>query len=252
MKFKQAVDAANARRSSINTSLLSRIRNGNLKQVSENPGALVDALVFSDGKVSAPYARSVLSKLPEADRESVKKAAFSRIFERARESARSAVDRSVNRYDAEAVARDIFGTKNQMDVAREVLGEEKLGLLRNWVEWNAAIAVESAKSSKAKHAAARVLSVSPYPRLLGARLASGAMEGAAGGSVLASAGPETIALFNQARLSALHPNKTAASISLVQKAIEHPAYGNYLRMMQPYTPEQQQAIDEYLTGLSDR
>jgi hypothetical protein len=43
------------------------------------------------------------------------------------------------------------------------------------------------------------------------------------------------------------PTKTAAEISLLQRAMNTNGFNDYVDMQSGFTPEQQDAIDEYLT-----
>lgn len=247
MKLKLAISSANARRASTNSAILSQIRNGDMSYAAANPAGLVDALMFGADRMSPRYVQSVLGRLPPDAREEVGRAAFNSIFERSRDTTKMIIG-TTPLYNAASVAEKALGTKAQREVAEAVLGPQRYDDLVNWTKWNAQIAVESARGSVLRHQAARLASVAPYGKLLGARLFAGAMEHGLGGNLIRGITPDQLAMFRPARLSALEPVKTAASIALVQKAVSNPFYGDYLRLMRNFTPDQQEAIDSYLLG----
>ena len=252
MKLTQAIRAASERRSNMNDAIASQVRNGNLSQVAGNPAKLLDVFLFSDNKFNSSYVKKTLDKLSESDRDVVSKSAFEAIFEKARDSARSTVDATTNRYDAAYLAEKMFGTKNQREIAKQFLGEDKYSLLENWITWNAKIAADAKKSAGRTAAVARIASVAPYGTLVASRLAQSALNGTAGAAFLSNSSPANMALYNAARLSATNPVKTSAGIALVQKAMETVGYGDYIKVMENYKPDEQQAIDDYLSGLRDK
>ena len=88
----------------------------------------------------------------------------------------------------------------------------------------------------------------PYPNLFAARATAFALEKASGRSFISIATPDNVELFNQARLLSRAPNKTAATIALIQRAVSTDGFSDYNNMMDELTPDQQSAVAAYLEG----
>jgi hypothetical protein len=248
-QLAKAVRAASARRENLGFNLVSLVRNGSIRQAAENPEALVDGLLASGAKYGPNYISSTLNKLDPSMREQVGRVAFQKVFERSKDIASSTISSNKNLYDTKQLAQEIFGTSKQKQAALALLGRERYDLLENWTKWTASLAVKEGRESTGGRKASSLIAVAPYQNLFGARLASFALEKASGKSLISKTSPELVVEFSKARLLADHPVSTASAMSLVQRAFANPMYGTYLEMMDGFTPEQQNAIDEYLTGV---
>lgn len=245
--IKRAIGAAEQRRASFADSLVSQARSGNSKFLTENAEQFADAFIFS-GRHDARYVAGVMKRLPDDVREDVSRAAFQQLFERSRQAAQSTVERTKNSYSVEKMVNEVFGSQQSQARVRAAIGDERFELAKNWMKYQLSLEMKLAKPEATLRRAAGLISTAPYQNLFAARAASFALEKAAGSKFISGATPDAVELFSQARVLEKHPVKSALGITTIQRAIQNPQYGNYLAMMQDFTPEQQDAIDQYLLG----
>lgn len=245
--IKSAINAASQRRSNLAASLRNQIVNGNTKHVAENPEAFFDAFALS-GQYGPDYVYAVMNKLPGDVKEQVSRVGFQRLFERARDVSGSVISGKTSNYNLEAMMKQVLGSKKQQDSVEAVIGPERMDTLKNWMKVEMATQIKNAQRKSGGRSLAGLVAVAPYQNLFAARATSMALDKAAGRSFVAQASPDIIELFSDARLSSRFPNQTAAAMQVIQQAASHPLYGTYKDMMSGFTPEQQDAIDEYIKG----
>lgn len=245
--LRRAISAAEKRRDTLAESLVSLVRNGNTRHVSENPEAFFDAFVVS-GRHDARYIDGVMRKMPTELREQVARAGFQRLFENARILSKSTVGGGKGSYDVEKMLGQVFGSEQAQARVRAVLGDRRFDTLRDWMRYELSLEVAAKRPAEQGKRLAGLISTAPYQNLFAARAASMALEKASGSRLVREVGPDAVQLFSDARLLVQQPQKSAAAISLIQRASANPAFGDYLEMMNGFTPEQQQAVDEYLLG----
>jgi hypothetical protein len=245
--IKEAISETSKRREYLASSLSSQIRNGNVAHVAENPSEFFHSVIMS-GKYKPAYIYGLIKRLPQQTQDEVGSAAFHTYFERARDVSVSTVSGSKNRYSAEAMMRNIFGSSDKKQTAKLVLGEERYALIEDWTKYQLMLDIKaSGKGSSLKRFASLVATL-PYPNLFAARATAFALEKASGRSFISIATPDNVELFNQARLLSRAPNKTAATIALIQRAVSTDGFSDYNNMMDELTPDQQSAVAAYLEG----
>lgn len=245
--IKRAMLAAQSRRNNLSNSLVSQIKNGNYQHVTERPEDFFDSFILS-GRHGPEYVQTVMKRLPDDAREQVAKVGFQRLFEKVRDTSQSVVTGGKGRYDVEPMLRNVLGSYRQQRVVEEVIGRERMDLIKDWARVEIATQIKNQKASVQGKRVAGLLATMPYPNLFAARAASLALEKASGKAFMAKAGPDSIEMFHQARVLSRNPNLTGAGLATVQAAMRNPSYGDYMGMMQDFTPEQQDAIDQYLLG----
>lgn len=245
--LKRALGAADARRINFADNILNQARKGNTRFLTENADEFVDGFIFS-GRHDARYVKNVMNRLPEPVREDVSRAAFQRLFERSRIVAQSTVERSRNAYSADKMVNEVFANSAASARVRAALGEEKFKLAKDWMKYQLYLETRAQKGGASLQRLAGLVSTAPYQNLFAARLVSTALEKAAGSRFISSATPGAVELFSQARVIDKSRPLTGAAIATVQQAMNNPLYGDYLSMLEGFTPEQQKAIDAYLLG----
>lgn len=245
--LRRALSAAEQRRVSLADSLASQIRNGNKAMLSENAEQFVDALVF-DGRHDYRYVQGVMKRLTPQEQDLIAKTAFQQLFERSRNLVQSSVSRAKNVYDVEKIAKDVFGSKQSQERVKAAIGPERFKSVMDFLAYDFKLQAQNSGSKTSIQRLAGLASTAAYENLFKARLASLALEKAAGSRFISGATPEAVELFSQARILQDSPVKGASVIAALQKAASSPLYGDYLAMMQDFTPEQRNAIDAYLMG----
>lgn len=246
--LKRAVNAANARRSNMASSLVSQVRNGSIKQVVENPGEFFRSVVLS-GNYGPNYIKQTLNKLPEDTREEIGRVAFQTVFEQAKDKSMAIVSKNKGIYDVDTLLNKAFGSKAQQESLRQVMGPERMKLIEDWAAVQISAQIKQQGKSKGFQRLAGLASVAPYGNLFAGRATAQALETIAGRKVIAGTTPEMLEQFSTFRLSQKYPKLFQSSVALSQKIAKDPLYGDYLSMMQDMTPEQQDAIDAYLNGV---
>lgn len=244
--LNDAIEAAAKRRENIASGFISLIRNGTVNQVAENPGKFFDTVVLS-GKFPPATVKSVLDKLPSDVRTNVGDAAFQSIWEKAKSTTESMVKGAKSRYDYETMMKNVFGSKNQQETVKNVVGEQRFNLIQDWTSYMMKLAIQTAKTKDTGRSLAGLIAVAPYHNLFAARATAYAMSNAAGQVFIHNTTPEAAALFAEARLVMKQPQKTAAGIAVLQRAMNQTGFNEYQSMMSDLTPEQQDAVDQYLT-----
>jgi hypothetical protein len=240
----KAITAAKARRNGLAESLLSQARNGNVTQAARDPERLLHAVVFNSD-IRPEYIRSMLKKLPPETRTKLSDTAYQEIFENARQVSEAAVQKSGS-YDINKVATQLFGDRKRQEALTDVLGKERMAILTNWTKFEVAEAMRGARGSIEGKRMAGLVSTAPYQNLFAARLVSLAIEKVSGAHLIGSLTHDKAKLFRDTRMIMNRPDKTAAMISLTQRAMNTGGWGDYVDMLSDFTPEQQDAIDSYL------
>lgn len=243
--YKNALKFAAERRSNLTSSLVSQINNGNVVHVAERPAELFEGLVLS-GKYRPEYVKSVMSKLPVEQQKNIADTAFQTLFDKARILSQSTVESGKNTYSFDQMLNNVFRNKQQAKAVEAVIGKDRLEVIKNWTKYEMANSILQAKASQQGRRVTGLIGRLPYKNLAMAGFASYALEQASGRAFLSKTNPSNVALFSDARLLQLAPRKTSAGISIIQKAMEKPEYGDYLQMMGDFNQEQQAAIDDYL------
>jgi hypothetical protein len=243
--YFHAVKLAAERRSNMTSSLVSQINNGNVVHVAERPAEFFEGLVLS-GKYRPEYVKSVIAKLPPEQQKNIADTAFLTLFEKARVLSQSTVESGKNTYSFDQMLSNVFKNKQQSQSVEAVIGKDRLDLIKNWTKYEIANSIQQAKASQQGRRITGLVGRLPYKNLAAAGFASYALEQASGKAFLSKATPANVALFADARLLQMAPRKTAAGITLIQKAMDKPGYGDYMQMMGDFSHEQQMAIDEYL------
>lgn len=245
--LRRAISAAEQRRVSLADSLASQIRNANKAMLSENAEQFVDALVF-DGRHDYRYVQGIMKRLTPQEQDLIAKTAFQQLFERSRNLVQSSVSRAKNVYDVDKIAKDVFGSKQSQERVKAAIGPERFDSVMNFLKYDLALQAKQGGGKANLQRLAGLVSTAPYQNLFAARLTSTALEKAAGSRFISGATPEAVELFSQARILQDSPAKGALMTAALQKAASSPLYGDYLAMMQDFTPEQRNAIDAYLMG----
>lgn len=245
--IRGAIEASKARRNNLSQSLVSQINKGNYRHVADRPEDFFDSFILS-GRHGPEYVSTVIRRLPDDVREDVAKAGFQRLFEKVRDTSQSVVSGNKGKYDTDQMLRNVLGSYRQQQVVEKVIGRERMGLIKDWARVELATQIKNSKASVQGKRVAGLLATAPYPNLFAARAASLALEKAAGREFISKAGPDAVEVFHQARMASRYPTETATGIAVLQNALNHPQYGNYQAMMQDFSPEQQDAIDQYLLG----
>lgn len=243
----RAMNAAKARRNGMAESLLSQARNGNLDYITRNPEDFLKSVIFNDG-LRPEYVRSIVKKLPEDSRKELGAVAFQEIFEGARNVAKSAVSRKQSVYNTDEIINRVFGSRKREEVIGDLVGPERMMLLRNWAKYEVMREAQAKQKEIGGKRIAGLIATAPYQNLFAARAASLALEKASGSRYLAGATPASSELFKEARLIINQPVKTRTQIAALQRILNTNGFQDYQEMMQGFTPEQQDAIDSYLTG----
>ena len=243
--YKNAIQLAAERRSNMTSSLVSQINNGNVVHVAERPAEFFEGLVLS-GKYRPEYVKGVIAKLPPEQQKNIADTAFQTLFEKARVLSQSTVESGKNTYSFDQMLNNVFKNKQQSQSVEAVIGKDRLDLIKNWTKYEIANSIQQAKASQQGRRITGLVGRLPYKNLAAAGFASYALEQASGKAFLSKATPANVALFADARLLQMAPRKTAAGITLIQKAMDKPGYGDYMQMMGDFSHEQQMAIDEYL------
>ena len=259
--LKTALDAADARRQNLASNLLSQIRNGNSKQAVENPAAFFDAIVLS-GKYSPEYVEGVLNKLAAPERKVVQDTAFQSIFDRARSLAFNAVDgklaKSITPYDAESLSKSLFGgtgiygSPAQQKVMRAALGADNYDKIKALIQYQGKLMVESAKKKDRRNEVARLVALAPFPNLFAANATSIALNKASGLRLIKDAPPGLVQEFSKERVARAMPEAMRVGITsglqMGARQATDRMFSDYTDMMDGLTPEQQEAVDDYLLG----
>lgn len=240
----RAIAAASARRNGMAQSFLSQARNGNLSQVTRDPEAFLRAVVFN-GEVRPDQIRAVVKKLPGETREKMANVAFQEIFENAREVSDGLVLKSGS-YDVDKMVGQVFGDRRRMEVLTDIMGADRMDMLKNWARYEVATAAQSRSKTTSAKRVAGLLATAPYQNLFAARATSMALEKASGSHLIGTLTHDKAKLFAETRKIINRPAKTAAQISLMQRAMNTTGYTDYADMLNGFTPEQQDAIDSYL------
>jgi len=245
--LRRSMAVQEQRINSLHGSLVSQVKNGNFVEATKDPVALMDGLM--SGKYRANYVGQILNGMPPELKDNVSKAAFTRIFDKSRISAESAINnpRGVT-YNATTVADSILGTPEQRAALQALLGNERYATARNWVTYTLQMEREMQRKGVIARTAGRLLSVLPYPKLAAARLGSEVIETAAGKRVFAGINPQSAVLFAESRLLSNNPIKTAAANVIIQRATSNALYEDYQEMMSPLSMEQRNAMDAFMLG----
>ena len=243
--YKNAIKLAGERRFNLASSLVSQTNNGNVVNVALYPAEFFDSFVMS-GKYRPEYVKSVIGKLPAQQQRNIADTAFQTLFEKARVLSQSTVESGKNTYSFDQMLNNVFKNKQQSQSVEAVIGKERLDLIKNWTKYEMANSIEQARASQQGRKITGLIGRLPYKNLAAAGFASYALEQASGRAFLNKATPSNVALFSDARLLQMAPQKTAAGIALIQKAIGKIGYGDYMQMMGDFSHEQQMAIDDYL------
>jgi hypothetical protein len=243
--YKNAIQLAAERRSNMTSSLVSQINNGNVVHVAERPAEFFEGLVLS-GKYRPEYVKGVIAKLPKEQQKNIADTAFQTLFEKARVLSQSTVESGKNTYSFDQMLNNVFKNKQQSQSVEAVIGKDRLDLIKNWTKYEMANSIQQSKASQQGRKITGLIGRLPYKNLAAAGFASYALEQASGKAFLSKATPANVALFSDARLLQMAPRKTAAGITLIQKAMDKPGYGDYMEMIGGFSHEQQMAIDDYL------
>src|SRR5690606_22225061 len=125
--LREATRVAVQRRRVFTGRMLGQVRNGRYGKIQESPDKFLDDFVFS-GNYSPTYVEHVIGKLPQDVQQDVASAAFQRIFDRARITARSNIDAMESTgagrttFDPVKAAEDVFGSRANTRIAKSVLG----------------------------------------------------------------------------------------------------------------------------------
>lgn len=249
--IKQALASTAERRNNMSNSVVSQVANGRLSVAIEDPARFFDSLVLS-GKYNSAYVRRVFAKLPPSEQENVANVAFQRVFDQSRDAARSTVDmlsgKANGSYDQNAIAGKVLGSPESQARFAAVVGPDRMATLQNLVKYETGLAVEQASKGTGADRMVRLISRLPYHNLFATSVAAEALKTAAGRGLMASSGPKAIKAFSDARRVILNPASTQAEIQAAQGITRLAGADNYQKMMQQFTPEQQNAIDDYLLG----
>lgn len=243
--YKNALKIAAERRSNLASSLVSQVNNGNMTHVAQYPAEFFDGLVLS-GKYRPEYVKGVIQKLPAEQQKNIADTAFQTLFDKARVLGQSTVESGKNTYSFEQMLNNVFKNKQQSQSVEAVIGKDRLDLIKDWTKYEIANSIQQAKASQQGRKITGLVGRLPYKNLAAAGFASYALEQASGRAFLSKATPANVALFSDARLLQMAPQRTAAGIALIQKAMGKSGYGDYLQMMGDFSHEQQMAIDDYL------
>lgn len=245
-ELKAAIDLATKRRENMAATLVSQIRKGTVDHVAENPKLFFDSIVL-DGKYSPGTIKGVLDKLPSPVRADVGDAAFQSLWDKAKDVAASTLKAGQNRYNYETMLKQVFGSAEQKETVRLLVGDKRLNQIQDWTSYMMKLAIENQKAGASARPLTGLIAVAPYHNLFAARATAYAMSQASGAAFLHNATPEAATLFADARMIMNNPKKTAAGIALLQQAANTAGYGDYLNMMQDLSPEQQDAVDQYIS-----
>lgn len=259
--LKAALDAADQRRQNLAANLTSQIRNGNTKQAVENPAAFFDALVLS-GKYSPEYVEGVLNKLAPTERKVVQDTAFQSIFDRARSLAFNAVDgklaKSITPYDVESLSKSLFGGTGvygsvpQQKVMRAALGTDNYDKIKALIQYQGKLMVEASNKKDRRNEVARLIALAPFPNLFAANATSIALNKASGLRLIKDAPPGLIEQFSKTRIARMMPEAmrvgATATLQYGSRQATDRMFNDYTDMMNGLTPEQQEAVDDYLLG----
>lgn len=247
--WNDMVNVVQRRNDSLAESLLSLANNRSTGVVTADINQVLQAIIFND-RVNSRQVGNFLGKLPRDFKINLGDAVFDNAFERSRANVFGQVKAGV--YDAGQMERLIFGNKERQAVITDLIGDQRMQRLKDWVDFERRNAIRLSKSSRSSQAvkdAARIAALTPYPNLQAAQVSSMAFETAAGGRFLKGANPDRIVAFPEARRILLLPTKSRADIAFIQQAINNgtkEAFDDYNEMMDQFTPEQQTAINQYL------
>ena len=244
--LKSALDLAAKRREGIASTLIAQIKNGTVEHVAAYPELFFDAVVLS-GKQSPQAINSVLGMLPRKTREDIADTAFQSIWDRVKDVTQSAVKGKSAKYDSTEMLKIVFGSKSQRESIEMVLGKDRFGLIEDWTSYMMKLEIENSKRKGWERTIAGLASVIPYHGIFASRLASLAMRTSAGASFIHGATPEAATLFAESRKIMNYPRKTAVQIAIMQRAMNSGGYGDYMDMMHDLSPEQQDALDDFIT-----
>ena len=243
----RAIAIQTKRIDSVQNSLVSQVASGSTVAAVKYPVALMDGLM--SGRFSAALVSSTLNKLPPQTREQVSRAAFQRVFEKASDTALSLVNSSRGRvYDPSQVANVILGSPQQRLALQNMIGKERYDTAKEWVTFTLQRERERARSAAYATTVGRIASVLPYTKLLMARFGSEVIQTAAGKRVLTGLSPQSAALFAESRILQRNPIKTAAAMTIINRAYSNAKFEDYLGLMSNYTEDQRDAIDSFILG----
>lgn len=232
---------------SVQNSLVSQVASGSTVAAAKDPVALMDGLM--SGRFSPALITSTLNRLPPQAREQVSRAAFQRVFEKASDTALSLVNSSRGRiYDPSQVANVILGSPQQRLALQKMIGQERYDTAKEWVTYSLQRERERARSAAYATTVGRIASVMPYTKLLMARFGSEVIQTAAGKRVLTGLSPQSAALFAESRILQRNPIKTAAAMTIINRAYSNAKFESYLDLMSNYTDDQKNAFDAFLLG----
>lgn len=135
---REATNAAANRQRIFGSSVASQIKKGEFGAVTRSPDKFLDDLAFS-GQYSPTYVRSLLNELPPDTLEGVQSAFYRRVFSRAKDVTESTIDGMRTgrdgTYDIKKALNDVFGSEEQAQVARAVVGDKQFGQLTAWLKY---------------------------------------------------------------------------------------------------------------------
>jgi hypothetical protein len=243
----RAIAIQTKRIDSVQNSLVSQVASGSTVAAAKDPVALMDGLM--SGRFSPALVTATLNKLPPQAREQVSRAAFQRVFEKASDTALSLVNSSRGRvYDPSQVANVILGSPQQRLALQNMIGKERYDTAKEWVTYSLQRERERARSAAYATTIGRIASVMPYPKLLMARFGSEVIQTSAGKRVLTGLSPQSAALFAESRILQRNPIKTAAAMTIINRAYSNAKFESYLDLMSNYTDDQKNAFDAFLLG----
>ena len=141
--LRKAIDAAENRQRKFGQGIASQVRNGRYGIVAEAPNKFLDDFAFS-GNYSPSYVRSIVNMLPADVMADVQSAAFRRVFDRSRIAAESTIESLKGgknaTFDINKAINDVFGSKQQKETLRTIVGDDLFDKLTGWLQYEMGIA----------------------------------------------------------------------------------------------------------------